>query len=119
MAKKKVEDMTKDERVQSEVRRLKRALRDLDPNKLEVVKPLIERAAFTSVLLKDLEEVVNEKGVTSEYQNGENQWGTKQSDEVKTLIALQKNYSAMIKTLADIAPAAKPKKNRLEELANE
>ena len=54
-----------------------------------------------------------------EYKNGENQFGTKQSDEVKTLIALQKNLTAAIKTLADIAPTAKEKKSRLKERAGE
>ena len=103
MAEKK--DLTKDELIAKEIRRLRKALKDLDKNKLAVVEPLIKTAAFTAVVV--------------EYKNGENQYGTKQSDEVKTLIALQKNLAAALKTLADIAPPTKEKKSRLKDLMGE
>ena len=112
-------ELTKEQKIKKEVARIKRALRDLDKNKLSVVEPLIKTAAFTAVSLSELEEIINEAGFVVEYKNGENQFGTKQSDEVKTLIALQKNLTAAIKTLADIAPATKEKKCRLRELAGE
>lgn len=117
MAEKK--DLTKDERIKKEMRRIRRALHDLDKNKLAIVEPLIQTAAFTSVSLGELEATINENGFVVEYKNGENQFGTKQSDEVKTLIALQKNLTAAIKTLADIAPPTKEKKGRLKELMGE
>jgi hypothetical protein len=109
-------ELSKDQKIKKEVARLKRALADLDRNKLAVVLPLINAAAFMAVSLAELERAVNENGYTVEYQNGENQFGTKQSDEVKTLLAMQKNLTAAIKTLADIAPASKPKKSRLQDL---
>ena len=109
-------ELSKDQKIKKEVARLKRALADLDRNKLAVVLPLINAAAFMAVSLAELERAVNENGYTVEYQNGENQFGTKQSDEVKTLLAMQKNLTAAIKTLADIAPASKPKKRRLQDL---
>ncbi len=111
--------MTKEEKIKKEVARIKRALRDLDKNKLTIVEPLIKSVAFLSVSIPELEATINENGYVSEYQNGENQFGTKQSDEVKTLIALQKNLTAAVRTLADIAPATKPKTSRLKELMNE
>ena len=112
-------DLSKDEKIKREIRRLRKALCDLDKNKLAVVEPLIQTAAFTTVSLGELEEIINENGYTVEYQNGKNQHGTKQSNEVKTLIALQKNLAAAIKTLADIAPPTKEKKGRLRELMGE
>lgn len=117
MAKK--EEQTKEKKIKAEIARIKRALRDLDKNKMSVVEPLIKTAAFTAVSLTELEETINREGFVVEYKNGENQFGTKQSDEVKTLIALQKNLTAAIKTLADIAPTAKEKKSRLKEIAGE
>lgn len=115
----KSEDLSKDARIKKEIRRLNKALSDLDKNKKAVVKPLIEMAAFNAVSAEDLQKIINENGFISEYQNGENQSGTKQSDEAKTLIALQKNLTAALKTLADIAPPAKGKKSRLAELRGE
>ena len=112
-------DLTKDELIAKEIRRLRKALKDLDKNKLAVVEPLIKTAAFTAVSLAELEETINRNGFVVEYKNGENQYGTKQSDEVKTLIALQKNLAAALKTLADIAPPTKEKKSRLKDLMGE
>ena len=109
----------KDQKIKKEIARLKRALADLDQNKLTVVMPLIKSAAFMAVSLGELEEEINRSGYTAEYRNGENQFGTKQSDEVKTLLAMQKNLTAAIKTLADSAPASRPKKSRLQELMGE
>ncbi len=112
-------DLSKEQKINKEVKRIKRALRDLDKNKLAVVEPLIKSAAFMAVSLPELEKTINENGFVVEYQNGENQRGTKQSDEVKTLLAMQKNLTATIKTLADIAPTTQTKKSRLESLMGE
>ena len=112
-------ELSKEEKIKREKARIKRALSDLDKNKLAVVSPLIDTVAFTTVSIEELQQQINENGYTVEYKNGENQFGTKQSDEVKTLLAMQKNLTAAIKTLADIAPASKSKKSRLQELRGE
>lgn len=112
-------ELSKEEKIKREKARIKRALSDLDKNKLAVVSPLIDTVAFTAVSIEELQQQINENGYTVEYKNGENQFGTKQSDEVKTLLAMQKNLTAAIKTLADIAPASKSKKSRLQELRGE
>ena len=112
-------ELSKEEKIKREKVRIKRALSDLDKNKLAVVSPLIDTVAFTAVSIEELQQQINENGYTVEYKNGENQFGTKQSDEVKTLLAMQKNLTAAIKTLADIAPASKSKKSRLQELRGE
>ena len=79
--------------------RLKRIFKDLDKNKLQTVESLIKNAAFMAVSLEELQEIINEEGYTVEYQNGANQSGTKQSDAVKTHIAMTKNHAAIIKQL--------------------
>ena len=112
-------ELTKEQKIKKEILRLKRALRDLDKNKLTIVEPLIKSTAFMAVSLPELESTINQEGYTSEYKNGDNQYGTKQSDEVKTLLAMQKNLAAAVKTLADIAPATQSKSNRLKALMNE
>ncbi len=112
-------EYTREEKVQREIKKFRKVFKDLDSNKMQVVTPLIENAAFMSVSLKELEAIINKDGYTSEYQNGEHQKGTKQSDEVKTHIAMSKNLATAIKTLADIAPAKKGEKSRLQQLRDE
>ena len=101
-------DLTKDQRIKREIARLKRVFRDLDKNKLQTVESLIKNAAFMAVSLEELQEIINAEGYTVEYQNGENQKGTKQSDAVKTHIAMKKHHASIIKQLSDLVP---PEKN--------
>lgn len=93
--------------------------RDLDKNKLQTVESLIRNAAFMAVSLEELQEIINEEGYTVEYQNGANQSGTKQSDAVKTHIAMTKNHAAIIKQLCELVPPEKKKESRLQALRDE
>lgn len=92
-------EKTKEQRIKTEKTRLKGIFKDLDENKRKLVTPLIEKAAFMSIELDDLQAKLEKDGWTSEYQNGQNQWGTKKSPEAETYIALSKNYAAVIKQL--------------------
>lgn len=91
----------------------------LGQNKLQTVESLIKNAAFMAVSLEELQEIINEEGYTVEYQNGANQSGTKQSDAVKTHIAMTKNHAAIIKQLCDLVPPEKKKESRLQALRDE
>ena len=95
---------TKEQRIKAEVRRLNSLFSKMDKDTKKVVKSLIENAAFMAVTLEDLQEHINKNGVISEYQNGENQWGTKKSPEVEIHIAMTKNHNATMKQLADLLP---------------
>lgn len=59
------------------------------------------------------------EGYTEEYQNGANQSGRKQSEAVKTHIAMTKNHAAIMKQLADLAPPVKKKESKLQALRDE
>ena len=72
MAKKK-----KTTRIKEEKERLARIFVGLEPNKLSTCAALIDRAAFITVSLEDLEEELNRTGWTEKYQNGESQYGMK------------------------------------------
>ena len=109
-------EKTKEQRIKSEKTRLKGIFKELDENKRKLVTPLIEKAAFMSIELDDLQETIEQEGWTSEYKNGENQYGTKKSPEAETYIALSKNYAAVIKQLTELVPAAKRKASRLAAL---
>ncbi len=114
-------DLTKDERIKAEVRRLNSLYKNMSTDTKKVVRSLIANAAFMAVTLADLQEHINLYGVTSEYQNGENQWGTKKSPEVEVHIAMTKNHTAVMKQLADLLPKQPPKQDGdgFEEFLNE
>lgn len=104
-----------DARIAREQRRLKRIFSGLEPNKLKTIDALINRAAFLTVSLQDLEETLNRDGWVEEYQNGKNQTGTKRSVAADMHIALTKNLSTIMKQLVDLVPPAQ-RENRLKEL---
>lgn len=112
-------EKSKEAKIKSEKTRLKGIFKDLDENKKKLVTPLIEKAAFMSIELDELQNVIEETGWTSEYKNGENQYGTKKSPEAETYIALSKNYAAIIKQLIELVPAAKRKQSKLAALREE
>ena len=84
--------------------------KDLDENKKKIVIPLIQKAAFMHVELEELQAVIEAEGCVCEYKNGENQYGTKKSPEVDVYNTMIKNYTTIIKTLAELAPVAPKKK---------
>ena len=110
---------TKEELIEKEKRRLKGIFKDLEDGKKKLVTPLIEKAAFMSIELDELQLQIESNGWTSEYQNGANQFGTKKSPEAETYIALTKNYAAIIKQLVELVPAAKRKESKLQALRDE
>lgn len=112
-------ELTKDMKIRKEKNRLKGIFRDLEENKKKLLIPLIEKAAFMSVELDELQEAIEQDGWISEYKNGENQFGTKKSPVAETYIALSKNYAAIVKQLTDSVPAAKKKESRLAALKDD
>ena len=69
------------------MRKLKRIFKEIPENKKKIVEKLIDNAAFMAEQLEHLQVDIEEKGYISEYQNGENQWGTKKAPEVEIYTA--------------------------------
>ncbi len=111
--------LSKEDKIKREINRLKKVFKNLDGNMLATVQSLIQNAAFMTVTLEDLQEAINENGCTSEYKNGENQFGTKKSPEIEIHIAMTKNHAVVIKQLADLVPPEKRKDSKLEALLKE
>ena len=116
---------TKEKRIKAELKRLQAKFELVDGNQREVVAQLLQNAAFMAVTLQDLQEIINAQGVTDEYKNGANQYGTKASATLQSYNALIKNYANVIKTLAQLVPPERkpeppaPPKPTLEEIAAE
>ena len=101
-------ELTIEEQIKKEVTRLTKIFTNIDKEKKAVVKGLIENASFMSVQMKLMMERINEEGVTSKYQNGENQWGFKKSPDVETYNSFIKQYTTIIKQLTDLLPKDEP-----------
>ena len=99
-------------RVKREKERLYEIFKGLEPNKLNTCQALIDRAAFITISLQDLEEQLNIYGWVEEYQNGENQYGMKKSAAADVHISLTKNLNAIVKQLLELVPPAQ-KESRL------
>lgn len=99
------EKSEKDKRIDREIRRIKLFLKDLPDDRVKTVDSLIRNAAFMTITLEDLQHSMVVNGVISEYQNGENQWGTKKSPEVEIYNSMIKNYMALMKQITDLLPS--------------
>lgn len=96
-------------KIDAEIKQLSNLLNDVDTKSKKIVDSLVKNAAFMAVTLEELQETMNENGVVSEYQNGENQWGTKKSPEVEIYNTMIKNHAAIMKQLTDLRPKTLPK----------
>jgi hypothetical protein len=110
--------LKKTTRIAREKDRLKAIFSGLDENKLSTCYALIDRAAFITISLEDLEEELNRTGWTETYTNGQYQEGVKKSAAADTHISLTKNLNAIMKQLLDLVPPAQ-KASRLQEMINE
>lgn len=106
--------------------RLKRAREELeavfsglDENRRKTVSKLLDNAAFMSIQLEDLRRTIQANGVVSEYQNGENQFGTKKSPEVEVYLSMIKNYTQIISNLCTMLPEANPAASELLQFVSQ
>lgn len=105
----------KKKEVKKEINKLTKIFKTMDKNIYNVVKNLIDEAAFMSITLKENREYIEENGVKEFYMNGKGQFGYKESVESKNYNTMIKNYSSVIKQLVDFLPKEE-KKNAGEEL---
>ena len=85
------------------------------PEQQKICLQLILNAVFMEEQLTQLQGEIRKKGVKSEYQNGENQWGRKRTEEVDVYNAMIKNYAAVIRQLGDMLPQAPPADDELTQ----
>lgn len=105
------ENMTKDQIIKAEKAKLNGIYSKLETKTKKSVSSLVDEAAFMAASLYELRMIINEKGYTEEYQNGENQKGTKKCSEVEIYINLSKNYMSIMKQLTDLLPKEVVKEN--------
>lgn len=100
----KSKQIEKDIEIKKEITKLNSLFKDMDKKYKKSVSSIIENAAFMSVTLRELREYLNQNGLTCEYQNGENQFGTKKSPEIEIYNTMIKNFISTMKQLTDLLP---------------
>lgn len=110
--------MAKDKQYDNRLAEVKQLYADLPADKMILVTPLIENLVFIEFQLKDLQEIIKKDGFTDEYQNGNNQFGKKQSASVQSYNALVKSYNMISQRLESMMPKVS-KTSKLDELMNE
>lgn len=101
----------KEAKILAEEKRLSAVFTKIPARSKRAMKSLIHNAAFMAVTLSDLQDTINADGPVSEYQNGENQWGTKKSPEIEIYNTMIKNHASIIKQLTDLLPPEEAEKN--------
>lgn len=105
----------RNKKIRKELRKLKKLIRDLSDDKKALSQTLIENLAYTSVQLEELKEIIKRDGYFDNYQNGENQWGTKQSVASGLYLNVGKTYNMYLKQFREILPEGIGGNDQLKE----
>jgi hypothetical protein len=79
------DEIVKQAEIKKEITKLNRLFKDMDIKVKKSVQSVVENAAFMAVTLRELQGHLNKNGLICEYQNGENQYGTRKYQEVWAL----------------------------------
>lgn len=94
--------MERKEFIKKQVKALSKHVDKLDEAKKDVAKDIIENLAFQMCALSELRDLIVENGFTEMYQNGANQYGTKQSSNVATYNKLMVTYNQTTKLFVSL-----------------
>ncbi len=100
-------NLEKDKKIKKEILKFKRIFKDLDDNSKKITENLINKASFMSVSLDELQDIINQKGYTEEYQNGANQSGIKKCSELEIYNTMVKNFTSVINQMYSMLPSSK------------
>lgn len=81
------------------INKYKEAFHHLDDNTMMIVEKTIECVVDLEFRIDKLQKELDTIGFVEEYQNGNNQFGTKESTVSKAYSNVLKNYNSLIRTL--------------------
>lgn len=110
--------MKKDSKTSSRIEELKQIYAPLSTEKMALAYPLIENMVFIEQQMESLQKIIASEGYVDEYQNGNNQFGKKQSANLQSYNALVKSYNMINSRLEGMLPIQK-KGSKLEALMDE
>lgn len=109
-------ELTKNERITAEDKRLRKIFSDLPKDILNSVDGIIKRAAFMRVTLEDMEKDLDENGFVELFSQSEKTEPYERERPVARLYnTMNKNYQSIIKGITDHVPKAPPKSDKKED----
>ncbi len=109
-------ELTKEERVNKEISRLKRIFKEMPKDTLMVVEGLIVEAADLRVRLEDIRKDLDENGYDEMFSQSENQDPyERERPAARRYISMNKSYQTIMKQLGDYIPKPDPKKKEDED----
>lgn len=103
MTKKKV--LSKDKRIENEIKKLRSIYQDIDSDQFKTVEELINRAAYMLATLQDYEKDIDENGYVELFSQSESQTPYERERPVVRLYnTLSKNYQSIIRQLSQLLP---------------
>ena len=112
-------ELTKEQRINKEIRRLKKVFKTLDKNMLQTADSLIRSAARFTVALDDIWGDYNESGYVEEYDNGGGQKGYKASEARRAINEMTKHHTAIMRQLTELTPPTPIVADALQALRDE
>lgn len=85
----------------TEKKKLEEIFEGLSEDDRRISESLIHDAAFLAEELEKLRKIIAEEGWTEQWQNGENQFGSRQSSTSTAYIQALKTYTSIIKQLKE------------------
>lgn len=105
----KKEEMTKDNRIIAEEKRIRRIYKKIDKDNKDIIDGLIQRAAYMRITLEDWEKDINENGYVELFTQSEKTDPYERERPVIRLYnTMNKNYQSIIKQLSDLVPLHEP-----------
>ena len=98
-------ELTKEQRVSKEVRRLRRIFSDMPKDNLQMVEGLIVEAADLRVRLEDIRKDLDINGYDEMFSQSEFQEPyERERPQARRYISMNKNYQSIMKQLGDYIP---------------
>lgn len=109
-------ELSKDDRIKQEERRLKRIYKSIDKDKKAIIDGLIQRAAYMRVALENWEKDIMDNGYIEMFTQSEKIDPYERERPVARLYnTMNKNYQSIIKQLTDLFPKQVAKEEKEED----
>src|SRR5690606_33613467 len=105
----------KEKRIKKEEARLKKIFADIPEDKRRVAEGLVKEAAFMRVTLEETRAVIDHEGVIERFEQGAQRF-LREHPATKVYASFVNRYSAIVKQLIDLLPAAEKGKTEADEL---
>lgn len=103
-------ELTREEKIQKEVRRLNTIYKDVPKENKSIIEGLIQRAAYMRITLEEMEKDLSEGGYVEYFTQSEKTEPYERERPVARLYnTMNKNYQSIIKQLSDLVPKAEVK----------